>query len=77
VACLERPLEGGWPHLWLDATYLKQREGGRIVAIAAIIAVAVNTDGWREIVDLRSTRPRPRPSGSGFLKSLVRRGLKA
>jgi transposase-like protein len=28
---------------WLDATYLKQREGGRIVSVAAIIAVAVNT----------------------------------
>ena len=51
-AFLERPLEGEWPYLWLDATYLKVREGGRIVPVAAIIAVAVNTDGRREIVGL-------------------------
>ena len=44
-AFLARPLAGEWPYLWLDATYLKQREGGRIVSVAAIIAVAVNTDG--------------------------------
>ena len=51
-AFLDRPLAGEWPYLWLDATYLKQREGGRIVSVAAIIAVAVNTDGKREIVGL-------------------------
>jgi hypothetical protein len=33
------------PYLWLDDTYLKQREGGRIVSVAATIAVAANTDG--------------------------------
>ena len=41
-AFLERPLEGEWPYLWLDATYLKVREGGRIVSVAAIIP-------WRSI----------------------------
>ena len=51
-AFLERPLEGDWPYLWLDATYLKVREGGRIVSVAAIIAVAANTEGRREIVGL-------------------------
>jgi len=51
-AFLDRPLSGEWPYLWLDATYLKQREGGRIVSVAAIIAVAANTDGRREIVGL-------------------------
>ena len=49
-ACLDRPLAGEWPYLWLDATDLKQREGGRIVSVAAIIAVAVTIDGKREIV---------------------------
>ena len=38
---LERPLEGDWPYLWLDATYLKVRQDGRIVSIAAIIAIGV------------------------------------
>src|SRR5690606_6617017 len=43
-AFLERPIEGDWPYLWIDATYLKVREAGRIVSVAVIIAVAVNTD---------------------------------
>jgi putative transposase len=51
-AFLGRPLEGEWPYLWLDATYLKVREGGRIVSVAAIIAVAVDAEGRREIVGL-------------------------
>src|SRR5438477_6372241 len=51
-AFLDRSLDGEWPYLWLDATYLKVRDGGRIVSVAAIIAVAVSSDGRREIVGL-------------------------
>lgn len=76
TAFLERPLEGEWPYLWLDATYLKQREGGRIVSVAAIIAVAVSTDGRREIVGLKVGPSEAETFWSGFLKTLVRRGLK-
>jgi Transposase and inactivated derivatives len=36
-AFLERPIEGDWPYLWIDATYLKVREAGRIVSVAVII----------------------------------------
>ena len=54
TAFLERPIEGEWPYLWLDATYLKVRGGGRIVSVAAIIAVAVSTDGRREITRVLS-----------------------
>lgn len=46
-AFLERPLEGEWPYLWLDATYIKVRRSGRIVSVAAIVVVAVNMDGRR------------------------------
>jgi putative transposase len=45
---LERPIEGDWPYGWIDATYVKVREAGRIVSVAVTIAVAVNTDGRRE-----------------------------
>ena len=38
-AFLDRPLEGDWPYLWLDATYVKARENGRIVSVAVIVAV--------------------------------------
>jgi transposase-like protein len=75
TAFLERPLEGEWPYLWLDATYLKAREGGRIVSVAAIIAMAVNTDGRREIVGLGIGPSEAEPFWSGFLKRLVKRGL--
>jgi transposase-like protein len=75
-AFLGRPLEGEWPYLWLDATYLKEREGGRIVSVAAIIAVAVNSDGRREIVGLGVGPSEAEPFWSSFLKGLVKRGLK-
>jgi len=49
---LERPIEGDWPYLWIDATYVKVREAGRIVSVAVTIAVAVNTDGRREVLGM-------------------------
>jgi transposase-like protein len=75
-AFLKRPLAGEWPYLWLDATYLKVREGGPIVSVAAIIAVAVNTEGRREIVGLHIGPSEAEPFWSTFLRDLVRRGLK-
>jgi transposase-like protein len=75
-AFLDRPLAGEWPYLWLDATYLKQREGGRIVSVAAIIAVAANTEGRREIVGLHIGPSEAETFWSSFLKSMLRRGLR-
>ena len=75
-AFLDRPLAGEWPYLWLDATYLKQREGGRIVSVAAIIAVAANTEGRREIVGLHIGPSEAETFWSTFLKSMLRRGLR-
>ena len=72
---LGRGLEGEWPYLWLDATYLKVRAGGRIVSVAAIIAVAVNTDGRREIIGLHIGPSEAEVFWSDFLKSLKARGL--
>ena len=51
-AFLNRPLEGDWPYLWLDATYLKVREAGRVVSVAVTVAVGVNSSGRREILGL-------------------------
>jgi transposase-like protein len=73
---LDRPLEGEWPYLWLDATYLKQRQGGRIVSVAAIIAVAATTDGRREIIGLSVGDSEAMVFWMEFLRSLVKRGLK-
>src|SRR5271167_3879196 len=49
---LNRPIEGDWPYLWIDATYLKVRRAGRIVSVAVIIAVGVNGDGRREVLGM-------------------------
>ena len=65
-AFLDRPLAGEWPYLWLDATYLNQREGGRIVSVAAIIAVAVNTTADARSSGCTSARRKPRRSGRRF-----------
>ncbi len=43
-AFLDRPIEGDWPYLWIDATYVKVREGGRIVSVAV---AWLDTDGRR------------------------------
>src|ERR671929_1000123 len=52
-AFLNRPIEGDWPYLWIDATYVKTREAGRIVSVAVIVAVGVNTDGQREVLGMK------------------------
>ena len=49
---LERPIEGDWPYLWIDATYLKVRRGDRVASVAVIIAVGVNTKGRREVLGM-------------------------
>jgi len=52
TAFLERPIEGDWPYLWIDATYAKARQNGRIVSVAVIVAVGVNSDGRREVLGM-------------------------
>ena len=68
-------LTGEWPYLWLDATYLKVREGGRSVSVAAIVAVAVNTDGRREIIGVCVGPSEAETFWTEFLRSLKARGL--
>lgn len=75
-AFVNRPLEGDWPYLWIDATYVKVREAGRIVSVAVIIAVAVNTDGVREVLGLAVGPSEAEPFWTTFLRSLTRRGLR-
>jgi putative transposase len=75
-AFLDRPIEGDWPYLWIDATYVKSREAGRIVSKAVIIAVAVNTEGVREVLGMAIGPSEAEPFWTGFLRSLTRRGLR-
>ena len=76
AAFLNRPLEGEWPYLWLDATYVKVREQGRIVSVAVIVAVAVNGDGRREVLGISIGVSEAETFWTEFLRSLARRGLR-
>ena len=77
---LNRPIEGEWPYIWLDATYVKARRDHHIVSVAVIVAVGVNTDGRREVLGMtvgHSEAETPElVEGLEFLRSLARRGLR-
>ena len=75
-AFLGRPIEGDWPYLWIDATYVKVRENGRIVSVAVIIAVGVNSDGRREVLGLDIGPSEAETFWTAFLRKLARRGLR-
>jgi len=76
----KRSLRGRWrasgPYLWLDATYIKVRRSGRIVSVAAIVAVAVNMDGRREVLGIAIQPSEAEVFWDEFLRSLADRGLR-
>jgi putative transposase len=73
-----RPLgETAFPYLWLDATYLKVREGGRVVSMAAIIATGVAMTGERRVLGLELSPGNDEGSAwPTFIRSLLERGLR-
>jgi transposase-like protein len=75
-AFLNRPLEGDWPYVWLDATYLKVRQAGRIVSVAVIIAVGANSAGRREVLGMAIGASEAETFWTDFLRKLARRGLR-
>ena len=75
-AFLDRPIEGDWPYLWIDATYVKVRDNGRIVSVAVIIAVGANADGRREVLGMDIGPSEAETFWTDFLRKLRRRGLR-
>jgi len=71
----QRPLEGRYPYLWLDATFVKVREGGRVVSAAVVLAVAVRATGEREVLGLDVGPSEDGAFWKQFLRGLVARGL--
>jgi putative transposase len=70
-----RPLAGAYPYLWLDATYLKVRQDGRVVSMAVVIAIGVNAEGRREVLGLDVGPSEEEAFWQQFLRGLVERGL--
>jgi putative transposase len=73
---LSRPIEGEWPYLWLDATYVRTRRDQRSVSVAVIVAVGVNTDGRREVLGMTTADSEAEPFWTEFLRRLRHRGLR-
>jgi putative transposase len=72
----ERPLSGPYRYVWLDALVMKNREAGRIVNVACLVAVGVNGDGTREVLGLEVVTTEDGAGWLAFLRSLRARGLK-
>ncbi len=71
----QRPLVGTYPYVWLDATFVKVRDGGRVVSKAVVLAIGVNADGQREVLGLDVGPTEDGAFWHAFLRGLVARGL--
>jgi len=71
-----RPLgDRTWPYLWLDALYLKVREGGRVVSKAVLVAYGVDHKGERQVLGCEVASGEMQACWQAFLEDLVARGL--
>jgi transposase-like protein len=76
---LRRPspiLKGEHPHVWLDATFHKVREGGRVISVATVVAIGVSEAGQRSVLGVDTGPSEDHVFWTSFLRSLIRRGLK-
>ncbi len=71
----ERPLEGTFPYLWLDAKHLKVRDRGHVRSKALVVAYAVHETGQREVIGIDIGEVESEAFWAEFLRSLVGRGL--
>jgi transposase-like protein len=70
-----RPLQGKYPYVYLDGIYLKRNWGGEYENVAILIAMAVNEEGYREVIDASEGMKEDKTSWLEFMKSLKERGL--
>src|SRR6266545_1990021 len=75
-AFMARPIEGEHPYVWLDATFHKIREGGRVVPTATVVAIGVSDAGHRTVLGVDTGPAEDHGFWLAFLRTLVRRGLK-
>lgn len=72
----ERSLEGTYPYVWLDATFPKVREGGRVLGMALVIAIGVRETGERQVLGFDVGMSEDGAFWTTFLRGLVARGLR-
>jgi len=73
---LQRPIEGEHPYVWLDATFHKVRQDGRVISVATVVAIGVNDQGQRTILGAATGQSEDHQFWTSFLRTLIRRGLK-
>ena len=71
-----RQITGEHPYVWIDATYHKVRQDGRVQAMATVVAIGVTTEGERQILGVDAGPSEDGPFWTAFLRSLVKRGLR-
>ena len=71
----QRPLEGAYPYLWLDAKHVKVRDHGRVVSKALVVAYAVHETGLGEVIGLDIGEVETGSFWVEFLRGLKKRGL--
>jgi putative transposase len=71
----QRPLEGAYPYLWLDAKQVKVRDHGRVVSKAVVVAYAVHESGVREVIGLDVGEVESGAFWVEFIRGLKQRGL--
>lgn len=69
------PLRGYYPYLYADALYLKVFDGSRFVSKAVMIAIGVNEDGYREVLDIDIIHDESYATYKGFFDTLKERGI--
>jgi putative transposase len=72
----QRPIEGEYPYVWLDALYVKARQNHRVVSLALVIAIGVSHEGERVLLGFDLGASEEEAFWKAFLRSLVSRGLK-
>jgi transposase-like protein len=70
-----RPLKSQYPYVYLDGICLKRSWGGEVRNVSILVAIAVNTDGYREIIGVAKGAKEDKEGWLSFLRSLKERGL--
>ena len=71
----ERKLQGSYPYVYLDGIYLKRNWGGEYENVSVLVALAVNEDGYREVIGAAEGMKEDKESWRNFLTGLRERGL--
>ena len=71
-----RPIEGEHPYVYLDGIALKRSWAGEVRSVSVLVAIGVNSEGYREVLGVCEGAKEDKEGWLGFLRHLKERGLK-